>query len=344
MTTTAPAGPERLTTRPRADRHQQRMTYSAHGLTVSSAWPLAWLHTVESAAGPANITFRRLRPAQLWTPHEREFVVRDPGHLSVALDGNRVALWSYCGAKAQFERARVANGLCIDVYRPPGLSRERFEHTLLHAFLPNALVASGECVLHAASVVVCGKAYLFAGESGMGKSTLAAGLAGRGLAVLSEDIARLDWHGTQLATYASYPGARLRSNSFLLGAHGVEVRPGRFGLPKHHVHKSATPATRDPFPVAGLFILGRSRQRGPAVERLGLAEALRQVLQSSFLQTLPVESRSREAIERSMRILRSCPVDALAYRRAPEYFDRLLDQLIGLLEARSCASAAGAAR
>ncbi|MFN3628896.1 MAG: hypothetical protein ACK4XK_02375 [Casimicrobiaceae bacterium] len=331
MTATELHGSESAIARLRARSALKRYTYLAHGLSLSSAWPLAWLHAIDCADGAPDVSLVRLRPEQVWTPRPRDFVVRDSGHLSVAMAGNRVALWAYCGTKAQFERLSGAQGLRIGVYRPRGLPSDRFEHSLLHVILPNALAASGITVLHAAAVVVRGQAFLFAGESGMGKSTLAAGLAARGYTVLGEDIARVEWRAGQMVTYASYPGARLRSNSFLLEAQGVRVRSGRFGLPKHRVHPEATPATPDPFPVAGVFMLMRSRQVGPVASRLKLAEALPHLLQSAFLQTLPRASRAQEAIERSMRILRSCPIQALSYRRSASDFDAMLERLITLL-------------
>lgn len=313
----------------RAAAVPEAFRYRAHGLSIASDRPIHVLDAAPHEDEAPNIIIRRLRPERIWAPRRDEFVIRDASHLSVAQSGNRVALWAYCGTKAQFERAESGQTIVIDVYRPSRLSGERFEHTLLHVLLPNALVACGATVLHAASIMLGGRAYLFAGDSGMGKSTLAAGLGRRGHAILAEDIVCLDWDPSGAAvTYASYPGARLRSNSFLLDEFGIRPGDGRFGLPKHRVLPGATPVTRAPFLVGGLFVLARCRRVGPELARLRPTEALPAVLQHSFLQPLPAASRSRDAIARAACILRSVPVFRVAYRRSPQHFDRVLDRLI----------------
>ncbi len=75
------------------------------------------------------------------------------------------------------------------------------------------LMAAGECVLHASAVGRSGKAVAFVGNSGTGKSTLAALCCRAGAALITDDTLRLRCDET--GTWC-YPGAReirLRSNA-----------------------------------------------------------------------------------------------------------------------------------
>lgn len=80
---------------------------------------------------------------------------------------------------------------------------------LLDNVLPRALSLGGRLVLHASGVVMNGVAVGFVGDSGVGKSTIAAGLAARGHAHLTDDalLVRERAHGWEAVP--SYPTSRL---------------------------------------------------------------------------------------------------------------------------------------
>lgn len=295
---------------------------AAHGLVLASPWAFAQCQPIPDEA-PVDLLLERggrrsLRPTQ-WQ-------VNDPSHLSVASDPAGVYLFSYCGSRAFLPYHLERPAARAQVWRGAAISRERFEHTVLHAFLPNLIAVLGHVVLHAASVVIAGRAWLFAGESGIGKSTLAAGFARLGRPVLAEDIVRLDWQDGRAVTFPSYRTARLRPSSFLLPSDLRRARAGRFGLPKHQIPLAPLDPMQ-PVPLGGLLLLGRSRQTLPTIEPLMPVAALPSVLGVSFLQGLPPAVRSREAIERAARILRTIPVFRLRYRRSAGHFPDLLDRL-----------------
>lgn len=306
-------------------------TYSCLGINLQSQRPILALRASAACAADtcdSSLVISTATRRDLWAPRPDEWLVRNDSSLSVARVGDRLVLHSYCRSAASFDVSTKRRAIDVAVVRGPRISRDRFEHTLLHGFVPNVLAACGDTVFHAASVVIAGKAFLFSGDSGMGKSTLAAGFAARGHSVLAEDIARVEWRDGQLVTFASYPGARLRSNSFLLPSlSGNTPRPGRFGLPKFRVLDEATPRTLDPFPVGGVLLLRRARHTIPRLRRLRPTEAMPGLMRGMFLQALPRDTRSREAIERAARVWSSVPVLELTYRRSAHHFERLLDQL-----------------
>jgi len=86
-------------------------------------------------------------------------------------------------------------------------------HLLLDQALPLALASRGALVVHASAVSVEGRAVLFAGRAGAGKSTLAALLAREGATILADDGVLLEESAGGLRAVPSYPGLRLFSDS-----------------------------------------------------------------------------------------------------------------------------------
>lgn len=280
------------------------------------------------ADGP-EVIFRAARNA----PDTRNAVwgIRGSGHLDIALCGQFTLLHSYCGSRAWFD-ASPAAARVLYVARAPSISSERFEHTLQHSFLPCALTCWGMPVLHAASIVVDGRAVLLSGLSGAGKSTLAAGFLQRGDIVLSEDVIRIDRAGSQYTVQAWHSGARLRSGSFLLADHGKRAKPGKFGLPKYRVGADS-PSSDRRYPVAVMLFLGSDRSPRPRIERLSGGELLNEWLGASFVHALPRERFARETFAMVGAMAQGIPAYRLRYKRSPQHFDQLLDGIVALVRA-----------
>ncbi len=132
--------------------------------------------------------------------------------------------------------------------------------------LPLAATLRGLEVLHASGVVLGGRAVLFAGAPGAGKSSLAAALLYRGAALLSDDTVALRLRrGALLA----HPGATLlhlratEHDRLSAREHAVLGPPAAFAHKRRfHPRVSASSA-----PFGGLCLLERATH-GPPVERL----------------------------------------------------------------------------
>lgn len=85
----------------------------------------------------------------------------------------------------------VAGGCRITVQPEPDVETERVLIFLTGSAIGALLYQRGLMVLHASAMMVNGKCLAFTGDSGMGKSTLAAGLHRRGHAVLADDLCAL---------------------------------------------------------------------------------------------------------------------------------------------------------
>jgi hypothetical protein len=187
------------------------------------------------------------------------------------------------------------------------------EHRVASSAVCTLLAMRGDLVLHASAVAVEGRAVLFCGPTGRGKSTLALALGEAGHGVLGEDgvAISLEREGP-----IAFPGAR-----------GIRVRSsGADGGWRTDLVPDPAPREPPPCPVAAVVLLG---ERGEAlsIEPLPPARAL------ALLTPNLVHSGGREAIAaafaRLARLLRTVP----AFRASlPEDLGSLPVAAAGLLD------------
>jgi hypothetical protein len=95
----------------------------------------------------------------------------------------------------------------------PGLPASTLAHFLLDQVLPRYLSYLGASAVHASSVSIDGRAALFLGNSGRGKSTLATELHFRGHPAIADDVTFIEQHDEGFWAVQSYPGFRLWPDS-----------------------------------------------------------------------------------------------------------------------------------
>ena len=314
--------------------------HAAHGYALIADFPIMEAVPARLAedAVPTKreLWLKKVKRTQIPVPSKREWLVRESGGISVAHGEYGTVIRSYCGSFAwdstTVDSDRPHPTAPVFVSRGPSISTTRFNHSVLHGFVPQLLALRGEVVLHSTCVLIDGRALLFAGASGMGKSTLAAGFASLGLTVFSEDVVRVQVEaGAPPQAHPSYPGARLRGNSFLLPSEKRTNVQGRFGLPKHRVYAGASGVLKPPATLCAAFFLGRGRTVMPRFTPISPMQAMKPYLQSSFIQALPKETRSRDAFTRTIKLATSIPAYELRYRRSPEHFDALLANIIAFV-------------
>lgn len=98
-------------------------------------------------------------------------------------------------------------------------------HVLLDQVIPRMVSHRGEVVLHASAVLHDQKALGFMGNSGAGKSTMAAAFHNEGKQVLTDDCLLLRQEGGQVRCIPAYVGTRLWDDSYqaVVTADGSEV-------------------------------------------------------------------------------------------------------------------------
>jgi hypothetical protein len=117
------------------------------------------------------------------------------------------------------------------------------------------LALRGVLALHASSLIIDGKAWLFAGKAGAGKSTLVAELLGAGAELLADDLTAVSLIDGRIEAHRGRPAMRLHPAS---AQHVVTTRVEK--VPHDPRGKllvwPSRRATDKAWPVAGLMLLG----------------------------------------------------------------------------------------
>lgn len=120
--------------------------------------------------------------------------------------------------------------------------------------------------LHGSAVAIDGKAYAFVGDSGVGKSTLAAAFLSQGYELISDDVLAISIEGEHAYVTPSYPQQKLWQESldqFGIRAdllHSIYGRETKYGIPvtQQFIHA--------PLPLAGVFELKKGETEEIVIE------------------------------------------------------------------------------
>lgn len=216
------------------------------------------------------------RPWMLLARAGERRVLRVPsiGRFSLSADGREI-------------RACAENGVS------PGL----FLRTLLDHVLPRALHVAGIPVLHASAVAGPRGALVFLGESGAGKTTLAARHAINGWPLLADDGVRLEVKGGRVLAHPSHPLLRVRED--ILRALPARIRAAAAPGDGKWILDARNRPLRfagKPVPVHRIHLLGP----GPEMRRpMSAREALLTLLDGTFR----ADPWDIEAFESDLRFL-----------------------------------------
>lgn len=190
---------------------------------------------------------------------------------------------------ADFEVSR--DGLTAAAWSVPGVSPGTVEHLHLNQVLPLALSRQGRLVLHASAVEINGTGVAFIGESGRGKSTLAASFATSGARFLTDDGLQLDWRDGHCWIAPSHPSVRLWEDSQEALIHqAVDHAPAVDYTPKVRLLAGDRLAFCDSVqPLRRVYFLGEGVAPSLTIEAVRPAEALMELVKNSFL--LDIEER-----------------------------------------------------
>src|SRR5579864_4054354 len=167
-------------------------TYSLYGLTLRSAIPLPCPRVQQTLASP-DIELLECGPAEILQACSHERVsFREQGfwQCSIFADGSAHVSW-----KEHFEFVVSASAKQVRWRKLREVSNEVFFTYFLGQVLSYCLLARGIEPLHATAIIVDDQAIAFLGDSGMGKSTLAAKFLQRGYTLLTDDVLALEFSG-----------------------------------------------------------------------------------------------------------------------------------------------------
>ncbi|WP_299966730.1 hypothetical protein [uncultured Roseobacter sp.] len=249
--------------------------YSVFGLTVISDFAFDVLEPLEAATDEAPVRVIRSEGLHPATPPQL-----DP--------------YFEIEPERQYMHWRAVGTFCID---DPGTVRVEpqegvSDHLLSQAFL--GLVMSlvlerrGILCLHASAVSVNGRAAIFLGDKGAGKSTTSAALLSRGHVPVTDDLVAVDGALLDPPAPIIWPGF----SSMKLWPDSVDALALTEDDGDRLIHPSVTkvqkrmpsPMAADPVPLGALFVLRRSEEvTEPSVVPRPAHEALQMVLRYTFM-------------------------------------------------------------
>lgn len=218
------------------------------------------------------------------------------------------------------------NGREVTVAPAPGADSAEVRLFLFGTVFAIICHRLGLLALHACCVQVGDKAIAFAGDSGIGKSTLAAGLWKRGFSLLADDITVVDMSmaGAPMVL-PSFPQIKLWRDSLeKLGASPDGLRATRAALDKYHLPVRDRFSTM-PLPLAKLVLLKKGQDAADGFTPLPALQTLKHQGQILYRPRLMIRLGTQaQQINQYMRLMAEVGgVSTLGRPETPDDWDRL---------------------
>ncbi len=266
--------------------------YTAFGLTLASDFAFEVLEEIAPPASGVDLTVLRSR-GLVRTDHDMDPL------FDIAPD-RQYLHWRSVGAFL------IEDPSIVRIEPHDGVSDHLVSQAFLGLVFSLLLERRGTLSLHAGAVDVDGRALVFLGDKGAGKSTTTGALVARGHALVTDDLVAVtgaDQSGAPLLVQPGFASMKLWPDSV-----------SALGLPEHSedrfVHPSSskrqkrvtTPTARSPVPMGALFQLYRSPEiAAPAVRRLVPHMALEVVMCFTFMARYGETRLGREHLALHMK-------------------------------------------
>jgi hypothetical protein len=293
-----------------------RFDYYFYGLHLKSDWQLPYpREQAPSRKLSAHIELRR--------PAARSFsrVPRDLLHSREAFCYSALANGTYYLRWAGWWDFLVsARGERV-IARPIGRrSLESFSHYLLSQVLSFALLRRGIESLHSTVVVIDGHAVGFLGDSGYGKSSLAAAFVKSGYRLMTDDLLVLQEDGNGFLAQPGLPRIKLFPEiaPTLLGrpVNGTRMNPK---TSKIVIPLRANESCRAPVPLRGIYVLNSPATARPSrrvrIQRLSRRQAFLALLQNTFNSKMLDPDRLKRNFLFASSLAAKTPIRVLSYPR-----------------------------
>lgn len=182
-------------------------------------------------------------------------------------------------------RFMATDGIRISICPAPNMPVEDLLIFATGTGMSAILYQRGAMLLHASSVVRDGRAYLFCGPSGVGKSTLSAALCRAGCVFLSDDMCAVIQpdHGPAMVEQDGR-ALRLYADSIKRLALRESVGPRvRQHIDKFHVSPPVTSDQSGAVPIAAIYMLTASNaDQDPTITRMTPLNAAQALLRQSY--------------------------------------------------------------
>ncbi len=297
--------------------------YIAYGLQISSNAPIpGFLREGRKPEPDVVVEFineKTAEPSPHWAAEEPWFRSGECG-----IDGRpHLRIWrragGYCFVYDDGTRIEVSGAASrIRAYSPAALS---FADTACYVAGPAlgfALRLRGVTAIHASAILCNAGAVLFTGDSGAGKSTIAAAMSLSGCPVITEDIAAVVESGGRFGVRKGYPRVNLwpDSVSALFGCPDAlpEIASP---WPKRYlaIDVDEFRAMEDPVPIRAIYFLTeRTKTAGIEVAGMKPSDAALALIGNTYLNHLPGVEHQRRNFDALARLAGRVPVRLLPAR------------------------------
>lgn len=289
--------------------------YDAFGVHLRSNRPLPGLREAEPDRPDLTVEFAGGREPDVdATAALATTATRGSNSTRVAPDGGRLFLLASHGGERVWSMRVDGDGARIEVRWRGPVALADIAALVITTGLPAALRLRGVPLLHGAAVASGGAAFAVLGESGAGKSSIAAAAVAGGYALLADDVLAL--HGDPSAVRVHPGGWQLRMNEDTALAFGWE--PWQltrvYATPELPPKLFARARVDEPGArrLAAVFVLGPRHRSEHGIVRLEPAAALPLLLAHGYLDSIDTPPERAALLPFWVRLARELPVHAIA--------------------------------
>lgn len=288
-------------------------TYSAYGLTIQSEFELPELPV--GTNGPPDVLIRiaDVDPVSIPPDGREERIRAEPGRCRMTSD--------------QFGSFLVRSGeeILVDPATPDVDEQKRFRHLLQNTVLGVLLHQRGLLVLHASAVAIDGRAAVFLGPRGAGKSTTAVAAHLAGHTLLEDDVVAIDFQDDTPLVLPGVPETRLLPDSIdALGVREQTETSTDDGCEKAFVRTTDEWTSK---PLAGCYQL--SDGSPVRLEELPGRTKLFELISSTYARGLLSETNTSENhLRHCSRIIDTVPFKRLYRPHAYEALESVVELVV----------------
>jgi hypothetical protein len=255
------------------------MFYSAFNLSIKSGIDLPELQTLlDGSSEDIQISFDTV-------PIPASAKAKKIGTI---VSSGLQAIWLSIPGVATFY---IGNGNQINIMPEPNIDEDSLRVFLLGSALGILLLQRGHLVLHGNAIKIGPYCMVCVGDSGLGKSTLAAGFMRRGYPILSDDVVPIN---SLINAMPGYPRIKIwqdTADHFNINTQGLKrIRPD---IPKFNLPLGANFHTTQ-LPIRWIFELHAKDQEEVTLERLNGMERFKSIYNNlykvEFMQPLMTQA------------------------------------------------------
>ena len=213
-----------------------------------------------------------------------------------------------------------SDGDLVVCHPVPGVSAATIRHLYQNQVLPLTLSRRGKLVFHASAVDAAGNALVFAGESGRGKSTLAASFATSGYPFLTDDGLVVDEAEGVYQIAPSHPSLRLwhDSQQAIVGPETRTADAASFMRKTRLPAGADIPFCDEPRRLRHVYFLGDGKEASVLIAPMTAREAFIALVKHSFLLDIQAQEFIATHFDRLSRFAARRMYSSLDYPRKYE--------------------------